>query len=120
MDTILKASVVTDVAVFNPQYITTKDGKTVAFKLVLTYSVKDIIPFMLEVEDAESSLADAAVGSVADLFATLNWDEIRGRAWSSALRSTLRRRAGEFGVRISRVQFATLCSTRVIGILHES
>lgn len=114
------ASVVTDVAVFQPQYVTTLDDKTVAFKLALTYSVKDVKKFMLEVEDAETSLADTAIGTVADLFSSATWDEIRKRAWEPDLRALLRRRAGEFGIRISRVQFATLAVVRTYGLLHES
>lgn len=117
----LKTSVVADATQLKEQIFTLCDGTTVAAKAVVTYRIKNVKKHLLEVEDAESSMADATAGVLRRHLSGRSWRDLADpdscREIEEGAVSEMKREASRWGVEIQRVQFPDLTKVdHVIGL----
>jgi regulator of protease activity HflC (stomatin/prohibitin superfamily) len=95
-----------------PQSLTTKDGRSVVVRAVITRSITDIRKAVLECEGVENVLVDSAVGAVADAVRAYEWEQLASKEFAVALTSEVRERARPWGVKIHKVQLADISASR--------
>jgi regulator of protease activity HflC (stomatin/prohibitin superfamily) len=115
---ITKTSVVRDAAFFQTQYITTKDGHSITVRAMCQWTVHNVKTYLLDTEDADGALGDSVIALIEDCLSGLTWDEIQTREWIRPLTTRVKRRAGEFGIKVHRLGFGTLARSLTIGVIQ--
>jgi regulator of protease activity HflC (stomatin/prohibitin superfamily) len=121
IERILTEHVVPAVRVLENESATTKDGKSIGFRAVATYRVRDIEKVLLEVEDGNHAVVDACAGEVTRVLRESTWEDIMQPEIMDKVTAAARKRAFRFGVEIMSIQFTgmTLCrSIRLMGDLR--
>ena len=95
------------------QTVTSADGKQVVVRAVLMWSIFDIKKCILDVEDAEETLGDIAVGYVQELIEDCEWDYIQSPEFRRDLKKRIQRQARKFGITVSTVKLRDLALTHV-------
>lgn len=112
IEKVLSTSIVPDAAKLDEQTLTLRDGATVVIRPVITYRVHNIRKHLLEVEDAEGSLADAVSGAIRRELTQHPWSDLiepdRCAEIEVAIAAGIRREAFRWGVEVIRVQFPDL------------
>ena len=112
VERVILASVVMDNARMAEQTFTLQDGVTITVVPVITYRVHNVRKHLLEVEDAEGSLQDAAAGVIRKVLTPHNWAEFVNPKTSEEIeeeaQKAVRAEAFKWGVEILRVQFPDL------------
>lgn len=119
MERVIVDNVVPSTFHVGPISVTTKDGKTVTLAGVVTWSIKDIRTFLLEVEDAESVIEDSSYGTLGDMTRERNWDQLiepRSR-FKFYVEKRLIRTMRKYGVRVERFQFTDMTTSRTIRMI---
>lgn len=119
VERVMDEHVVPAVRVMENESATTKDGKSIAFRAVATYRVRDIEKVLLEVEDGNHAVVDACVGEVARVLRESTWAEINEPEFLDKVTAAARKRAFRFGVEIMGIQFATLTLCRSIRLMGD-
>lgn len=102
-----------------PQFITTKDQRTVSVTGLLVYEVTDLPALLAHTYDPEDTAKDIAMSSLYDVCIKLTWEEIQtlGRKLDTRLKNEAREDLKEFGISVLKFTLtnAALCSVnRVI------
>ncbi len=96
---------------------TTKDGKSVGFDAIVTWSIVDIEKALLEVNDIQDAITDACAGEIGTRMTEETWDAIcSGAAWDK-LTTACRRRGKKWGINIEEVQLAGVSLVKNIRLL---
>lgn len=96
---------------------TTKDGKSVGFDAIVTWSIADIEKALLEVNDIHDAITDACAGEIGTRMTEETWDAIcSGAAWDK-LTTACRRRGKRWGINIEEVQLAGVSLVKNIRLL---
>lgn len=99
------------------QSLVTADGKRVVITAVLMWKIFDIRRCMLDVEDAEDTLADIAVGYVQEAVEETSWADIRTKAFRTDVKRRIQKNAREWGITVYSVKFKDLTDARTIRLL---
>ncbi len=99
------------------QSLTTRDGKQVTVSAVLTWRVKNVEKFLLEVMDQDSVLADVAIGMVAQYVLRTDWADLMKAEGLDTLSKDVRKRAFRYGMEVTGVQFANVTQSRSLRLL---
>ncbi len=96
---------------------TTKDGKSVGFDAIITWSIVDIEKALLEVNDIQDAITDACAGEIGTRMTEETWEAIcSGAAWDK-LTTACRRRGKKWGINIEEVQLAGVSLVKNIRLL---
>lgn len=117
IDRVIDEHIVPAVHVLENESVTTRDGKTISFRAVVTYRVRDIKKLLLEVEDGNHAVVDACAGEVARVLRESTWEEINHPEILDTVTAAARKRGFKFGVEIMSIQFAGLVSCRAIRLI---
>jgi regulator of protease activity HflC (stomatin/prohibitin superfamily) len=101
------------------QSLHTRDDKHINIQCGLLWKITDIKKILLEVEDADDVLTDAATGQLSDMVADNDWDSIRQPDFAKRLKSRIQGQAREWGIRVMRVYISDCSRTRAIRLWHE-
>lgn len=109
LERVIPVSVVPDNAPLDEQRFTLADGSTVIVRPTVTYTVKDVRKFILDVRDAVTSFTDSVPGVVRREFARHAWADFTdpekfAEIEKDALRE-MRKEARRWGVEIERAQY---------------
>ncbi len=113
VDEIHVMNVKPDAMKLDEQVLTTYDDVEIVIKAVLKWSIFDIKKCMLDVENAEDTLGDIAVGFVQELVEETEWDRIRTKKFRKKLKKRIRGQARKWGIEVSTVKLKDLAKTRV-------
>lgn len=119
-DQALDHNVVPRVHRLQPQSVNTSDGCACVVQLVLTWRVSDVKKLLLEVEDAENAIQDAAQGVLASRIARASWAELISPEFLEETQKDMRKRAFRWGVEIMQAQFSDLQRCKSLRIWQES
>lgn len=119
IDAVLKANVVTDTMELPPQAFATKDDIDCVATAVVTFNIRDVAKFLLEVEDAESVLSDATRGPIRQVLCSKSWPELQsgGTAVDEEITKAARKKAFQFGIEITNVSLSDLIRTTAHRVL---
>lgn len=94
------------------QSLTTMDGRRIICRAVLMWGIKDIYKCIVEVEDAEDTLGDIAVGVIQEMVEETEWRDITTKWFRQDMRRAIQKQAKEWGIRVSTVKFQDLTEAR--------
>lgn len=94
------------------QSLTTSCGRRIVCRGVLMWGIKDIYQCIVEVEDAESTLADIAVGVIQELVEVTRWEDITHKEFRQDVRRAVQKQAKEWGIKVSTFKFQDLTEAR--------
>jgi len=114
VDKVLVDNVVPRTVDLKVQALTTRDGKTVDARGVVTASIRDIKKAALEVEGVDHALEDSCYGAIGQAIMRSTWAEMQTDEFSDALTKACREQANKYGIKIHRVQLADLATAYVI------
>ena len=100
------------------QSLTTGDSKEIVCRAVLMWSIFDIKKCTIDVEDAQETLGDIAVGVIQEMVEQQDWDYIRTPEFRSDMKRAIQKQARKWGITVSTVKFQdlTLAATyRIFG-----
>lgn len=117
IDQIHTMNVKPDAMELDEQVLTTKDNKKIVISVNMLWSIFDIKKCMIDVENAEETLGDIALGYVHDLVEVTNWNDIRTKAFRNELKRLIQKQARKFGITASTVKIANLAETRVYRLI---
>ena len=98
------------------QALTSKDGKKVTLRGVLIWSIFDIKKACLDVEDAEESLADIAVGIIQQEAECTTWAQIRTPAFRKRCLKMIQKQARKWGISVSTVKFQDITQAETFNL----
>lgn len=101
--------------------VTTADDVPIGFHAIVTYKVRDIKKLLLEVEDGNHAVRDAACGEIGRVLRESTWEEIRRPEILDKLTAAARRRGFRYGIEVMDVQLAGLARCKSLRLMssHE-
>jgi regulator of protease activity HflC (stomatin/prohibitin superfamily) len=101
-----------------PQYLTTKDQKTVGVCGILVYEINDVVKLLTECFDYEDTIRDLSMAAVKEVIVQHNFDHLRdnGELIDAELCKTLRRQLNRFGVKTIRVTLSDFSLCQVVAL----
>ena len=100
------------------QSLTTRDSMKIVCRGVLMWSVFDVKKIYIEVEDAEDTLGDIAVGVIQEQIEQQDWEYIRTPEFRTDMKKAIQKQARKWGITVSSVKFQDLTladSYRIFG-----
>ena len=100
------------------QSLTTGDNKRIVCRGVLMWSIRDIKKCIIDVENAQKTLGDIAVGVIQEMVEQQDWDYIRTPEFRSDMKKAIQKQSRKWGITVSTVKFQdlTLAATyRIFG-----
>ena len=119
LESVLTDNVVPTTIELGVQSLHTSDDKHINIQGVLLWKISDIRKVLLEVEDADDALMDAASGYITDMVESHTWEEIRSMEFAKHLKSSIQEQARVWGIRVMRVYISDCSKTRAIRMWHE-
>ena len=119
IESVLVDNVVPSTKKLGVQSLHTSDDHHINIQGVLLWKITDIRKVILDVEDADDALTDAATGYISEMVADHTWDEIRAPQFARNLKSKIQEQAREWGIRVMKVYIADCSKTRAIRMWHE-
>ena len=107
-DEVVKANVAFDTTSLVEQVMTTSDGVSVVLSITVGYRITDIKKFLIDVEDADTVVVDAAAGVLQHMVNARTWEEVRSADFQEAVHKEARKRGFRFGVTLENVYFKSL------------
>ena len=101
------------------QMVTLADGTTIAVGPVLTYRTNDPVKLLLECDEAETALRDAARGTIREVLSRMSWEEIVGPESNvtEALTKAVRKVAWKWGIEVLQVSLADASRVKVLRVI---
>lgn len=101
-----------------PQYLTTKDRKTIGVSGILVYEINDVIKLLTECYDYEDTIRDLALAAVKEVIIQYDFGYLQdnGKKIDQELSRTLREQLRRFGVKTIRVTLSDFSQCRVIAL----
>lgn len=123
VDRIITASVVYDTMVFEDKVLTLTDGVSISYGVVVGFLVDDPKAFLLEVEGAESALADSVLMEVPRVLSDREFSDLLNptvmEEVNKELTKSMRVHARRFGIRLQKLAITNLAKTRVLMLLGQ-
>ena len=118
-EAVLTDNVVPTTAELGVQSLHTKDDHHINIQGVLLWKISDIRKVLIDVEDADDALTDAATGYLAEMVADHPWDEIRTSKFVKKLKSKIQEQARIWGIQVMKVYISDCSKTRAMRLWHE-
>lgn len=99
------------------QCFTLRDGTTVAVGPVITYKTNDVEKLLMEADNAEAAVRDAARGTIRETLQPMTWEELLSSDLTEILTKAVRRTAWRWGVEVLQVSLADVCKVRVVRVI---
>ncbi len=90
------------------QSLTTADNKKIVCKGVMMWSVFDIKKVFCDVDDAEDTLGDIAVGIIQEMVEQQDWEYIRTPEFRADITKAIQKQARKWGISITKFKFQDL------------
>lgn len=119
IERVLSANIAVHTLVVGPQSLMTKDGKQLVIAAVITCTIDDPKPFVLEINGGVQALDDAATGVVSKLIMDHTLAELLAMDLANELTKDIRRFSKPWGVGITRVQIMDFTVMRSIRLLQS-
>lgn len=119
IDKCIGDNVVTRTHKLQEQSLTTKDGKSVTVRGVVTAKINDIYKAALSVEHVDDAMADSCLGEIGRAVINSSWEEMSKPEFVDALSKACRKNAWRYGIEIERVQLSDIVlapAYRVFGV----
>jgi regulator of protease activity HflC (stomatin/prohibitin superfamily) len=98
------------------QALTTKDRQKVTLRGVLMWSIFDIKKAVIDVEDAEETLGDIAVGIIQDEVERTTWAQIRTPEFRKRCLKQIQKQARKWGISVSTLKFQDITQAEVFNL----
>lgn len=99
--------------------ITTLDSKQVSVEPIIKFEIVDPRKYLIEVNDASSNLHDIARGIIADYLTDCEWEEIKKKTTLTEIKNKLKGECDEMGVKVFKVYFGRVVTTRMFTVFKE-
>ena len=119
LEYVLVDNVVPTTTKLGVQSLHTSDDHHINIQGVLLWKITDIRKVILNIEQADDALTDAATGYISEMVANHTWDEIRDPQFARNLKSKIQEQAREWGIRVMKVYISDCSKTRAIRMWHE-
>jgi len=94
------------------QSLETADGHQIVCRAVLMWGVFDVRKAFIDVEDAEKTLGDIAVGVVQEMVEQQDWEYIRTPEFRKDMKRAIQKQARKWGITVSTVKFQDLTESK--------
>lgn len=119
VEEVYRENVALEGAFYTKMSLSTKDDEQICLDPLVSYKIKDVRKFILEVEDAEVVLRAAVRGAISEAVMTSTWSEIRSPEWREQLFKQCRRRAFAWGIELVQLDFSDLIKVKTINLIQE-
>lgn len=102
------------------QTLVTTDGKVVGVGGMVTYRVDDIEALLGRTFDADQTIKDICAGVISEVVRECAWMDLQSEAFSSELRTLMRRRLRPYGVRVMKATLTDCAPCRVLKIVQAT
>ena len=102
-----------------PVDITTLDSKQVSVEPIVKFEIIDPKKYLLDVNDGSSNMHDITRGIIADYLTDCEWDEIKKKTTLTAIKNSLKAECDEIGVKVYKVYFGRIVTTRIYTVFKE-
>ena len=116
IDEIYVMNVRLDAMELDEQVLTTLDGVKIVVRVVLMWSIFDIKKCTLDVDNAEETLQDIAVGFVQEIVEEYEWKDVQTKSFRTELKKRIQHQARKWGMAVPTVKLKDLAETRVYRI----
>lgn len=118
IDNCIYENVVVETMRLKPQSLTTKDGKSVVVSSVVTFTIEDVLKFLLEVEGRNAIIEDSGYGATSNFILHKTWQELNAMDdIGNELAKVIRRQCKLYGVKVSTVQVVDFTQCRSIRLM---
>lgn len=101
------------------QYLTTKDGVSVAVASIVRYKIDDPEPYVRDIYDQHDVLADVTMGAVRRAIVEANYDDLLGALPEDKVATAVRRKANRYGFDIQEVTFTSFTRARPLMLISQ-
>ncbi len=101
------------------QALTTGDGQDIVVKGVLMWSIFDIRKAICDVEDAEDTLGDIALGIIQDMVESQDWDYIKTPECRTEIKKAIQKQARKWGITASTFKYQSIVRERTFKVFGE-
>ena len=115
IENVYPRNVVPALATYPNQVFQSADGTTFLTLVHMLWRVKNIVTFVLDVEDAGDVISDAAAGITRRLVSEMSDKDLLGSALEAKLTTATRARSKRFGVYVETVYISELAPTGLKG-----
>lgn len=99
------------------QCFTLSDGTTVAVGPVITFRTSNVEKLLMEADNAEAAVRDAARGTIRETLQPLSWEELLKTDLTDMLTKAVRKMAWKWGVEVLQVSLADMCKVKVLRVI---
>jgi hypothetical protein len=106
-------------AKLSPQYLQTKDGKTVTIAGVVVFDVFDAVKLLTENFDPDQTVKDYCMSEIRAIVECVTLDDLSSQGYNidHDITKTLRRHLRKFGLRVIRYRMTDLAACRMYGLM---
>ena len=122
IDEIITMNIMPTAMELEEQSLTTKNDVDIVCRGVLMWSIFDIRKCVIDVEDAEDTLNDIAVGIIQEQVEENEWSYIRSLEFRTDIKKAIQKQARTWGIKVPTFKFQDLVKAnayRVFGGLAE-
>lgn len=101
------------------QALETADKQEIVAKGVLMWSVFDIKKALLDVEDAQESLGDIALGIIAEHVESQDYDYLRSDECRREIKREIQKQARKWGITVSSFKWQSIVRARTFKVFGE-
>lgn len=121
VDELLVTNAVVDTTCFMEKVLTLKDGNSIMYGMVITYTIDDAKKALLEVEDHDTVLSDCLVMEAPDIIREYTWADLQEPQAIKTINKEILRvgrlHARRYGIALQKTAIVNIAKTRVLTIL---
>lgn len=116
---VMTDNVVPGVCTFEPQVAMTKDGKSIVAKVILMWSIKNIVKAQLDVEEIDVVLPNVGESVVLNVLNRHTLDELYASrvALEDEMLKEMRKKAGRWGIKIHSLELTHLAEAYILRLV---
>ena len=118
---LIEETIVTSMAVTTAQpgsqSLMTKDDQKVVINTVVKYNVKDVKPYLLEIEDRDDVLTDVVMGAVREVVRESAFNELDEA--DNKIKKKVRSEVGRYGFKIHDVTIVDVSPIETMRLMHD-
>lgn len=101
------------------QRLTTADGHSVCITPVVSFNIRDVKKYLLDVEGRGTFLSDGVSSAVSKYVRTTKWEDLAKEENMKTLLTHIRRRSGRYGVEVLSVEFRDIVKVRALALVDK-
>lgn len=117
IDEVMVTSKAITTATPSAQSIRTKDKYKVVISVVVKYSIKDVKPYLLEIEDRDDVLADVTQGAVREVVKVTKLDDLHNA--DNKIKKKVRKEVGKYGFKIHDLTIVDDAPIDTMRLMHD-